>query len=117
MYNYSKYLSRFDNYKWQLRALSTKETELRKINSDINSGVAARDVFDPDWRKTLQSDIDSLKSELSETERLLTLFPDTSEYIQCKLFFHLSQKLWQLKNKIFLSVMNHCAQERRCETE
>lgn len=89
MYNYSKYLSRFDNYKWQLRALSTKETELRKINSDINSGVAARDVFDPDWRKTLQSDIDSLKSELSETERLLTLFPDTSEYIQCKLFLRL----------------------------
>ncbi|HIX92868.1 MAG TPA: hypothetical protein H9681_08320 [Firmicutes bacterium] len=89
MYNYSKYLSRFDNYRWQLRALSAKETEYRKINSDINSGVTARDVFDPDWKKTLQSEIEALKAELAKTEHLLTLFPDTSEYIQCRLFLRL----------------------------
>lgn len=74
MYNYSKYLSRFDNYRWQLRALSAKETEYRKINSDINSGVTARDVFDPDWKKTLQSEIEALKAELAKPNTCLRCF-------------------------------------------
>ena len=89
MNNYTFYLRRFENYRWQLRALRAKENEFERISRDIDEGLITRDALDPNWQDSIQREISGLREQLLLTEGLIDLILETPEMFPCRLFLRL----------------------------
>lgn len=79
----------FEKYTWLLREMNSKEAEIRKIGSQINSGITARDSVDLEWKKSLTTEISDLRSQLQAIEALIDSIPSTNSMIPCKIFLRL----------------------------
>ena len=89
MNNYTEYMQYFENYKWLLREIGSKEAEIRKISGQINSGIISRDSLDSEWKKSLTTEIDNLRSQLQAIEELIDSIPSTNSMLPCKIFLRL----------------------------
>ena len=79
----------FERYTWYLRLLKAKESERRKIASDINSGLINRDAVDPDWEKSISAEIGRLRAKLRRVEEVIDMIPETPSLMPCKIYLRL----------------------------
>ena len=82
-------MQQFKNYKWLLRSLNTKNTEYRKISSQIAQGIASQDTLKQDWEAEINRETTELREKLNNIENIILSIPDTADLIPCKLFLRL----------------------------
>lgn len=100
---YSPIIRLLMSYQWLLRALANCETQYKTISRQIDEGIAAEDVAEPEWRAKIADKAKNIRAKLRLAQQIVADIPDSPELLPCKLF---------LKNHYILGLsLTHTAAE------